>query len=97
MIDLENETLVPFSKVSGEVPGRIHLSTAHRWRLRGIRGVTLETVLIGGRRFTSKEALSRFFAATTAAANGEAPTACTSKRRKTAIEAAEKELQQAGI
>ncbi len=37
-----------------------HVSTIYRWRLRGIRGVKLETFLIGGRRYTSVEAIERF-------------------------------------
>jgi len=75
MIDVTHDTLIPFSALPGwtakNVGKRIHPSTLHRWRLRGVRGVRLGTVLIGGTRYTSTEALSRFFAATTAAADGQ--------------------------
>lgn len=74
-IDLTHDTLIPFSNLPGwttqHLGRRIHPSTLHRWRLRGVRGVRLDTVLIGGTRYTSTEALSRFFAATTAAADGQ--------------------------
>ena len=40
---------------------RVHISTVYRWALRGVRGVVLETIMIGGRRCTSVEAMSRFF------------------------------------
>ena len=50
---------------------RISPSTLHRWRLRGCRGIKLETLLIGGTRTTSSEALQRFFSATTRVQDGQ--------------------------
>ena len=41
----------------------IHLSTLIRWRTRGLRGVRLEAIRIGGRWFTSREAVVRFVSA----------------------------------
>jgi hypothetical protein len=64
---------------------------------RGIRGVRLETVMIGGIRYTSCEALERFVAATTAAANGTTPPVRTSRQRQRDFAAAEKELTDSGI
>jgi len=77
----------------------VNPSTVWRWTLRGVRGVMLETISIGAKRFTSAEALERFVEATTAAARGPArPTVSrTSKQRQRAIEAAERELDAAGI
>ena len=73
-IDIKAETLVPLSEVgewyakhTGYRPNR---STVHRWRTRGARGVKLETVLIGGKRFTSESKLQAFNVATTEAADG---------------------------
>ena len=59
---LENETVIPFKEARSGFPGRkrVALQTLHRWRLHGVRGVKLETVLIGGLRCTSREAISRF-------------------------------------
>jgi hypothetical protein len=31
-----------------------------RWRTRGIRGIVLETVKVGGTRYTTAEAIQRF-------------------------------------
>ena len=59
-IELQEETLLTLAQAALRTPGAPHVSTLHRWRLRGVRGVKLETVLIGGRRFTSEEALRRF-------------------------------------
>ena len=69
--DLMTEELLAFAEATKVVPGHPHVSTLHRWRLRGIHGKKLETCLIGGRRYTSREALERFSVAVTAAAAGE--------------------------
>lgn len=75
-IDVQSETLISFREVPAwtkeHLGNRVHPSTIHRWRLRGARGVKLETLLAGGTRYTSAEALNRFFAGATAAADGEA-------------------------
>jgi hypothetical protein len=56
--------------------------------------VRLETVMIGGLRFTSVEALRRFFDRTGDAATGPGPTASEVRQRHVA---AEKELDAAGL
>lgn len=38
----------------------MHLSTLWRWTRHGVRGVRLETMLVGGLLFTSREAIQRF-------------------------------------
>ena len=72
-IDLKSETPVRFSSIPDwcreNLGPPVNRSTAHRWRTRGARGVKLETFLAGGTRFTTEEALLRFFAASTAAAD----------------------------
>jgi hypothetical protein len=52
----------------------------------------LESIVCAGRRYTSVEAIERFVAATTAAANGERPPIRTPRQRQRAIEAAEREM-----
>ena len=52
MIDIETEQLRLLTKASADVPGNPHVSTLIRWALRGVKGIKLETVLVGGRRFT---------------------------------------------
>lgn len=70
MIDL-SEDLISLIEASKILPGRPHISTLFRLASpRGLRGVRLETLLVGGRRWTSRQALARFVAASTAA--GEA-------------------------
>src|SRR5688572_26005346 len=97
MIDTTTETLVLFANAPKIIPGRPHLSQVYRWAMRGLRGVKLEWVRCGGRRYTSHEALARFYAALTHADGGESAPLPTPKRRQTQIAHAEKELQAAGF
>ena len=70
ILDLSQEHLVTLTEASRIIPGSPHFSTLWRWYQRGIRGTRLETVIVGGRRFTSREAIKRFIARTTAARDG---------------------------
>jgi hypothetical protein len=96
-----SESLLTLSAAARELPGPsgrgLHVSTLWRWAQRGVKGTRLETVMIGGIRYTSREALERFVARTTAAADGTTPIVRTPKQRQRAIEAAERELSEAGI
>ena len=96
MIDIHREKLLSFPEASASLKGRPNLSTLHRWRLPGVRGVRLETLLLGGRRVTSAEALQRFVEATTAAADGAPTPTRTSSKQQRDIERAEAELDKEG-
>lgn len=91
-IDISSETLLSLTDAAKTLPGRPHISSIFRWVARGVRGVKLESVLVGGRRFVSREALERFSAAVTAAAAGEPRPVRTPRQRERAIERAEKEM-----
>lgn len=65
MIDISTEHLVPISDVPRQLPPRrngkrVHISAVYRWIQRGVRGVHLESIRIGGTTYTSSEALQRF-------------------------------------
>ena len=65
MINIDAEQLLPLSEVPRVLPPRpngkpLHVSAVYRWAQRGRRGQRLETVKIGGTRYTSIEALQRF-------------------------------------
>lgn len=52
-----------------------HVSSLHRWRIKGRRGVRLDCYLIGSQWYTTWEAVEEFIRRTTAAANcGQAET-----------------------
>lgn len=97
MIDPNSETLLSLTDAANTLPGRPNVTTVWRWRNRGVRGVRLETICLGGRRFTSREALSRFFAATTAAADGQPLRSETPRQRESAIDRAERQATELGV
>jgi hypothetical protein len=51
-------------KVTGQKP---HVSTIWRWCLKGVKGVRLESICIGGKRFVTAAAIERFVEGSTAA------------------------------
>jgi len=65
MIDLTSEALLTLREASLRIPGKPHTSTLHRWVKYGLRGVILESCLVGGRRVTSIEAVDKFSKAIT--------------------------------
>src|ERR1700743_706630 len=98
MIDPENETLLSLTDAAKSLPGRPNITTLWRWRNHGVRGVKLETVLSGGRRYTSVEALRRFQDRVTAAADGTpANKVETPRQRSKAIERAERRAKELGV
>jgi hypothetical protein len=92
-INIYDEQLVPMTHAAKLLPCRPHVSTLWRWRKIGVKGIRLETIAIGGTRFTSREALQRFADSITAA--HRTPEGSSTRRRK--IAQANAELDEAGI
>ncbi len=87
------DDLVPLEHATKLLPGSVHKSTLFRWQSRGVRGVRLATVRIGGRRYVSRDALERFAIESTAAASGDhiaIPMSRSSRSRS--VDSAEREL-----
>lgn len=57
---LLDETLVPLTEACKYFPVKCSRASIERWVRKGSREVTLETILLGGRRYTSREAIKRF-------------------------------------
>lgn len=97
-IDLTSEKLILFRELPAHLPKRgkkaIHLSACYRWKNHGCCGIRLETIFIAGHRYTSQEALNRFWAAVTAAKDGRAMSGPKSSERM--CESASDELEAAG-
>lgn len=60
-----SEDLCTFAQVTQMIReqqsgSRLHVATVHRWSLRGVRGHRLESVRVGGRLLTSRQAVHRF-------------------------------------
>jgi hypothetical protein len=96
-IDIAVEDLLPLNQAARVLPGRPHISTLWRWHRRGIRGIRLETAVVGGTRYTSRQALQRFVDRTTAAADGQTPPVSIDRSRERAVARADAELDAAGI
>ena len=98
-IDITKEKLILFSELPKHLPPqpsgkRIHLSACYRWKSIGLCGIRLSTVFVAGNRYTSFEALNRFWAEVTAAKDGRMVEA--TKRAKQVKADADGELQKAG-
>jgi len=56
----EAEALISLTKACKAFPRQVSRATLERWLRQGVGGVLLESVRIGGQRFTSTEAIDRF-------------------------------------
>lgn len=68
MIDVLSDQLVSFRQLADRLPRdhqgvKLHIATIGRWANHGRKGVRLEAVKIGRTRFTTDDAVRRFFAA----------------------------------
>lgn len=98
-MSLLDEDLIELSDVPAMLPkasrkGGRHRCTVGRWVRQGVRGVKLETVPIGGRDVTSKQAVRRFLDRV-AAARGRAPAALAAAEEN-ALDCTNAELAAAG-
>ena len=57
-MDLLTEDIMSLAEAAAVV--NVHVATIHRWRNRGLEGVRLETLRLGGKIVTSRQALTRF-------------------------------------
>lgn len=93
---LGTERHLTLSQAAAALPGQPHLSTLHRWRLRGVRGIRLETCLIGGRRFTTEQWLRDFIEATSKADSDDSSPSQPSQLPQAAFKSAESEVAREG-
>ena len=104
-IDPLSEKPIPIKVFCKDVPGRdgksIHWMTLGRWCRQGIRGVVLESLLVGNQLCTTHAAFARFVEAVTRAANGERPIQAigsrTRREKNRAVRDALAELAAAGF
>lgn len=109
-IKIENETIVSLTEATKTLPRvngkRPAISTLWRWCRKGLRGVRLEYIRVGRNIATSREALSRFFAALADADTPPAQSphpvtrperAAAPAARQRALDEADRILEEAGI
>ncbi len=98
MIDLSAEKLIRAQDVPKLLPPRhtgkpVHVSAVYRWIQRGVQGVRLEYIKIGGTTYTSKEALQRFANRRSPENHDATAVPTTTATRRKQIERAEREVQ----
>jgi hypothetical protein len=98
-IEITEEQLLCFGEAAKLLPpgSRPSYTTFWRWWRHGVNGVKLETVRVGGKRFTTAEAMQRFVATLTARDLDQFPASCSSIRRDRDRRAVENELRKEGI
>jgi Protein of unknown function (DUF1580) len=75
---MDQDEHLTLSDAAKSLPSRPHLSTIWRWATRGVRGHKLETLVIGGRRYTTPGRISAFLARLN---RGEAKSSSTTATR----------------
>lgn len=100
-IDARHEDVFPltdaYKRAEPLIGKRLAQSTFYRWSGKGVKGVRLETRMLGGTRYTSLEAIQRFFDALTEVtdAHRSAPMATEPTRNRQAeIDQAHKECDE---
>jgi hypothetical protein len=95
------ERLVPLSELPNHIPQRngrkLGISTGYRWTLHGVRGAVLESIQLGGSRFTSVEAIQRFVTELTRRRDGQPVSERTPPCRQRRRDKVEAELDRIGI
>ncbi len=89
MIDIENDELLTLKQAVRRVPGNPHVSTIFRW----VATEKLESVKVGGRRFTSRAAIHTFVENCTGRKLQNKPT----RRRNEQMADANRELERDGL
>lgn len=97
-INIQVETLILVSKIPDHLPRqpngkKLHVSAVYRWMKNGIQGVRLETIFIAGCRYSSLEAMNRFWHRVTEAKDGKLSRKENNSR---ANSSSENELRKAG-
>jgi hypothetical protein len=96
-IDFVVEPAIPLTQATALVPRRrrgrkASVSTLHRWATRGLRGVVLETLQVGGTKCTSAAAMQRFFDRLSKTANDVSTESKGAGDQRTRAEQAERDL-----
>ena len=64
-IDPYHDTLIPLSEIAKQLPQRPSPASLWRWHSKGINGIRLEVIRVGGRLYTTARAWRTFVEHTT--------------------------------
>jgi hypothetical protein len=98
-IDIRLEPPIKFNDAAKLLAesGHPSMTTWWRWWKKGIRGILLETIVIGGRRYTTAAALQRFVEALSERSTDHRDGARSPRMRQLEQVRAEQELNEADI
>ena len=90
---------IRFSKAARLVPGRRSQATVFRWAKKGVKGVHLRHIRVGGVNYTTEEWIEKFFEDLAAAdvAGRRVPAARPAHLQIVDHETADRELGEAGL
>lgn len=92
MIDINRESLLTVKQAQSALPNRPSINTIYRWCWKGVRGIKLDSIRVGGRIFTTEEACQRFILA-----SSQIPTEQERFAERDAIRRARRFLDVAGV
>ena len=85
MADPFRDELLSLAEAARRLTTHPHVSTLWRWHLRGVAGVRLRTIVIGGRRYTTEPFVEEFLARVNdLRSGGEAPESDLRARKREA-------------
>jgi len=88
-IDPKTEQLLTLAEACRSIPPRgVSRATLHRWIQKGVRGAVLSTIVIGGRRHTSQQAIDSFILSMNASDAPQTAPAFTAEQRSRMSDAA---------
>ena len=87
-IDPKTEQVLTLAEACRSIPPRgVSRATLFRWIQKGVRGAVLSTIVIGGRRHTSRQAIDRFIVAGNTDDTPAAPTFTVEQRSRMSVAA----------
>ena len=94
--DISPERPITFNEAADLLPKRARpsYSTWWRWWKKGVKGIRLSTVVVGGRRYTTARAVQDWITKVTAAADGTPAPVRSPARRERDIVRAEAEMKE---
>ena len=101
MIDLQTEKPLTISKAMGlpqlrRNDRKPHVAQGYRWCSAGLKGIVLESIVIGGSRCTTSEAIDRWIARLSGHDHMDSQPVRAPSRRQRDHDKAEKQLTEAG-
>jgi len=91
-INIYEDDLISISQAARKLPTKPAPATIWRWHAKGVNRIKLETVVVGGKRYTTEKAFVEFVRAVTKAADES-----QDERRRKNDDSVHEELETRGL